>query len=247
MIFYIGYYLDRESKEKRRVFLSAVNKMDYVIHTLDQMGYAQQVVSCAVSSELHGYPASTKRLGKQTTLKLFRSHGRKSIVTKALDLFGIRIKLFFYLMKHVKANDTLLVYHSCYYSKLLPLVKRLKKCRLVLELEEIYSDVSGDAKTKKKELYICRHSDAFVFPTALLNNAVNPEGKPSIAIHGTYQVESFRGERFADGKIHCVYAGTLDPRKVAQQQQQQQHIFPQIITSIFSALDRMRTSNKCGN
>ena len=213
MIFYIGYYLDRESKEKRRVFLSAVNKMDYVIRTLDRLGYDQQVVSCAVSSESHGYPASTKKIGQRTTLKLFRSHGRKNIFTKALDLFGIKTKLFFYLLKHAKAEDTLLVYHSCYYSKLLPLVKRLKKCRLVLEMEEIYSDVSGDATTKKKELYICRHSDAFVFPTALLDDAVNPDGKPFVAIHGTYQVEPFRGERFEDGKIHCVYAGTLDPRK----------------------------------
>ena len=32
-------------------------------------------------------------------------------------------------------------------------------------------------------------------------------------MHGTYNVEKQIADKFDDGKIHCVYAGTFDPRK----------------------------------
>ena len=34
-----------------------------------------------------------------------------------------------------------------------------------------------------------------------------------MVIYGTYNVEKQIANKFDDGKIHCVYAGTFDPRK----------------------------------
>ena len=56
-----------------------------------------------------------------------------------------------------------------------------------------------------------------IFPTELLNEKINTQKKPYAIIHGTYQVEPDRKcNIFQDElqkKIHCVYAGTFDPRK----------------------------------
>lgn len=47
----------------------------------------------------------------------------------------------------------------------------------------------------------------------MLNDKINTSDKPYAVIHGTYKVEADRGNRFADDKIHVVYAGTFEPRK----------------------------------
>ena len=60
---------------------------------------------------------------------------------------------------------------------------------------------------------MAKAADAFIFPTQLLNESVNDANKPFSVVHGTYQIEQNRSARFNDGKIHVVYAGTLDPRK----------------------------------
>ena len=115
-----------------------------------------------------------------------------------------------FLLKNLKSEDFLLVYHSPFYCKLIPLIK---KCKIVLEVEEIYADVIGDKRLRKKELHICDKADAFLFPTEMLSDVVNPKNKPFLLIHGTYMVETDRKNIFDDDKIHVVYAGTFDPRK----------------------------------
>ena len=64
-------------------------------------------------------------------------------------------------------------------------------------------------------------ADAYIFPTEFLDHLVNTKYKPSVTIYGTYQREMDRNcnifrenlQGKSDATIHCVYAGTLDPRK----------------------------------
>ena len=106
-----------------------------------------------------------------------------------------------------------MVYHSLAYARLLTFFKKRKGFRLVLEVEEIYADVTGREKDRKTEQQLFALADAYVFPTELLNEKLNAANKPHCIIYGTYQVEEDRHCSFNDGKIHAVYAGTFDPRK----------------------------------
>lgn len=213
MIYYIGLYTDSENAENRHSYLSAVNKMNYIINALESLGFEQTVVSCCETNDKRGYSGTTKKLNENVMLKNFRTFGRKNIFTKVADLFFIKIQLIFYLLKNIKKDDVLLAYHSPYYCGTLKMIKMLKKCQLVLEVEEIYSDVSGAERLRKKELAVCNVADAFLFPTKMLSDAVNPTNKPYVLIHGTYNVEVDKEKIFNDDKIHLVYAGTFDPRK----------------------------------
>ena len=49
--------------------------------------------------------------------------------------------------------------------------------------------------------------------TELLKDKVNPDNKPFTVNYGVFSPEKRLEPLFNDGKIHCVYAGTLDPRK----------------------------------
>lgn len=95
------------------------------------------------------------------------------------------------------------------------LLKKIIGFKMILEVEEIYSDVTGNKKTRAKELAFFKLADAYIFPTELLDQCVNTEHKPSAIVYGTYKVEKDREHKFheEDGKIHLVYAGTFDPRK----------------------------------
>lgn len=111
-------------------------------------------------------------------------------------------------------NEKVLVYHSMMLMTPIILAKRIKKFKLILEVEEIYQDVAEFShRMKKNEYKFFNMADSYIFPTELLNQKLNVNNQPYSIIYGTYQVEEDRKGKFNDGKIHLVYAGTFDPRK----------------------------------
>jgi len=125
------------------------------------------------------------------------------------------VALFVYLLIHSSKDEPVIVYHSLGYFNVILWAKRIKRFKLILEVEEIYQDV-GAPKFKKMAHYeneMIQAADAYVFPTELLNEKLNKDNKPYVIIYGTYTVEQRIVEKFSDGKIHVVYAGTFDPRK----------------------------------
>lgn len=92
--------------------------------------------------------------------------------------------------------------------------KKIKKFKLILEVEEIYRDVSPVPRYMERwECKMIDVADKFVFSTDLLNDKVNRQKKPHLVIYGTYRCEPVMSERHGDNKVHVVYSGTLDPNK----------------------------------
>lgn len=83
-----------------------------------------------------------------------------------------------------------------------------------MEVEEIYQDARDYSEyIKQSELNMFESADAYIFSTELLEQKLNHNHKPFVVIYGTYKVESQFVDKWDDGKIHVVYAGTFDPRK----------------------------------
>lgn len=213
MVYYVSFFAQDDNIENRNIVLSATNKMKYILNTFKCNKINAEVVSCSWTCDKKGYKGACIKLNECIKFRQFRTYGNINLLTKLLDYFSIKLRLFFYLLINVSKKDTVLVYHSLYYCDVVKIIRFIKKCRLILEVEELYSDVSGNARQKKKELSVCNSADAFIFPTDMLNTAVNKNNKPYVVIHGTYQVEPDIRVKFNDGKIHVVYAGTFDPRK----------------------------------
>lgn len=217
-IYYLGYYDVLENKkENRNYVLAASNKMTYICSALRNVGYNVEVVSVAGTKNKKSCAGKYEKMKDDVNLKLFYSFGRGNKIKNAIDRLIIKWQLFFYLLKHVKRGEKVLVYHSLGYSKIIKFLKKIIGFKLILEVEEIYSDVSGDNKTRRIEQDIIDVADAYVFPTELLEEKLNKKNRPSLIIYGTYQVEEDRNCGFEredlKGKIHLLYAGTFDPRK----------------------------------
>lgn len=218
---YLSFYDTQENAaENRTICLAATNKMTYICDALNRAGETVEIISASGTKNKKGCKGKTVRLSEMTSLKLFSCMGAGSMLQRVLDRYLLKLKLFFYLLCHIQKGETVVVYHSVAYAGMVALLKRLKGFRLILEVEEIYADVTGREKDRKKEYKVFSAADAYIFPAEQLNRQLNKAGKPYTLICGTYQAEPDRNCRFEDpslqNKIHCVYAGTFDPRKGGQ-------------------------------
>lgn len=214
MRYYIGYYnCDKTRNENRIVSPAAESKMNYIISALsDATDEEFEVVSPAETRESKLVRGRKFNLGDKAVLKTFTSFSSKNKLIRVLGHFVTKLYVFLYLIKNVHSDDHLIVYHSLLLMSLIKFVKKLKKCRLTIEVEELYSDVTEDEQLREKEISYLQIADSYVFITELLKNQVNTE-KPSIISHGTYKPVQESGYRFGDDKIHVVYAGTFSQTK----------------------------------
>lgn len=209
---YLSFY-DSSDKEGRSSCLAATNKMNYICKRLVSIGENVEIVSASMASAKGRFKGRTEQIADGITLKMFPAFKWGNIFQKLWATIASAWILFFYLLFHVKRKETILVYHSLAYMRTLRVAKFFKRFKMVLEVEEIYGDVTGNSKTVKRETSFFKKADAYVFPVGLLNEKINLRNKPYAIIHGTYEVENDVGEKPNDGRVHCVYAGTFDPRK----------------------------------
>lgn len=212
---YLAYYDVPENKAQNRdAALSAVNKITYICDALNRVGQTVEIVSASATTNRKGCKGKRLQISENTSLKLFSCMGKSNLIKRVLGRYLLKSKLFFYLLFHLKKQENLMVYHSVSYAGMVCFLKKIKKFRLILEVEEIYSDVNGNQKERKKENKIFSAADAFLCPAERLCRIVNTQKKPSAIIYGTYQAEPDRQVSFEEtDRIHCVYAGTFDPRK----------------------------------
>lgn len=219
---YIAYYDTPDNAEQKRGYvLAATNKIDYICKALNRIGYRTEIISASGTTDAkHCYRGCLKEINPMQTLKLFFTFPWGNKIQKAVSLGSMKLFLFMELLR-VKKNEKILVYHSLGYMRLVHLAHRIKRFHLILEVEEIYADVIGNTKLRNREIQFLQAADSYIFPTELLNRMLNVHNKPHVIIHGTYQVEPKRNcqsdllplNRENERMIHCVYAGTFDPRK----------------------------------
>ena len=195
--------------------------MTYIVSALEDCGYSVDLISASNTRSTKKCPAKTLSIGRQSQLYLPKALPWGNKLRRMISVYYSKYRLFKDLLKFLSKGDTLIVYHSVAYASIVKAVKKIRKIKLVLEVEEIYADVNGSKKDRTKEFKIFDTADAYIFPTMLLNEKLNKKNKDYAIIHGTYQAEKelmpkseYRKEQGWDNdKIHVVYAGTFDPRK----------------------------------
>lgn len=212
---YIGHYDFYDSSVKRSYATSAVNKIRYMLKSFSK-AYEEVCVfsfSKCIEEGLKIYRSELKQEGN-VGIYFPLSWGGKGKIHSFSMIVWLRICLFVYLLKHTHKNEHVYVYHATSYGKSILWAKAIKKFKLILEVEEIYSDVQKTSrKLRDYEYSYIDTADAYIFSTNLLNEKINKLNKPYIVINGTYEVEDIISEKFDDNRIHVVYAGTFDIRK----------------------------------
>lgn len=214
---YIGYFDFQDSKIKRQYVTSATNKMQSVCDMLNECGYDVLIVSMSSVCEEHFkfFKGKTVSRKKGLKLKTFFSWGGRSKVARVTRTLWHLTAMFIYLLFKTQRGEPIIIYHSLGYFNIINWAKKIRKFKVIQEVEEIYQDVSIPkyGTMAKAENKMIENADAYIFPTDLLNERLNTSRKPYIIIHGTYNIEPQVTNKFEDNKIHIVYAGTFDPIK----------------------------------
>lgn len=198
---------------KRAGSPAACNKIEYIVGAIREIGLDVEIISASNNVFKKAQRGVHKHLENGAELVYMPSLRRGKRILNVFSTLLLYLELFFYLLFKIKKNDFVIVYHSTSLMKIVFLLKKLKRFKLILEVEEIYGDVIGSKKIRKKELEFFDLADSYIFPTSLLDDTVNKSHKPSVTIHGVYKSSLLYKSIFSDEKIHIVYAGTLDPRK----------------------------------
>ena len=219
---YIAFFdTDDFQAEHRTVAPAASNVVAYMANVLGQTCHIE-IISPTRTLNVKGfYPGRKTSLNERITVIHPPSFGVRTRVGALFSALFVRIWLFFFLISHLKNKEEIIVYHSLAYMTTIKLLKVIKKLRIILEVREIYGDVKSSYDSENSMNYFSRKreydyfsiADKYIFPTELLNRAVNFEGKPYVIATGIYKMEKKISEKSDDGYIHVVYAGTLVPEK----------------------------------
>lgn len=215
-VYYVGYFDTPDSNQNREYFVSATNFMSYVADTIRLGGFEVEIVSMSDSKAMHLEKGQYRKRIDNVYLKTFFSWGKKRRWVGRVDIHLLRLQMFFYLLFNVRREDIVIVYHSLNYVRILTLLKKVKRCKIVSQLCEVYGDVGENLPEKllRHEFDLVNNSDAYMFSNRYLEQTYNKNHLPNIVVHGIYRSETKgKDSAFDDGKIHVVYAGTLDPRK----------------------------------
>jgi hypothetical protein len=214
---YIGFYDLPDAKGGRVSSLALINKMDYISDAINQAGFDVHIVSPSWSSgngeKVTAQKGGTIQLHPHKKVTFCPTFATENKLTGYLKIIYSLIWLFFWLVKNVKRNELLLLYHVQWLSMPVRWAKKIKGFQLILEVEEIYGDVSAiHPYFNVLENKILASADKFIFSTELLVKKIKST-KPYIIIYGEYKIYPKLEVPPDDGKIHLLYAGIIDTHK----------------------------------
>lgn len=207
MIYYLGFYGNMDARFSSSPAADTV--MQYVSDKLSGIDNTN-IISPAISLTGRGGEFQLKRNLKYIVAPYKQG---SNLFARKLSAIKRYYWTFRYFVKNLKQNDVLVVYHSLVLMPIVKLIKKRTRCKLILQICEIYGDVAENQKTVKKELEFFKLADSYIFSSELLEKRINTESKKFTVLYGTYRTEKKCEKLFTDNKIHVVYAGTLDPRK----------------------------------
>ncbi|MEO0289443.1 MAG: hypothetical protein ABIN00_07380 [candidate division WOR-3 bacterium] len=209
---YITFY----SNENTHYLLTSpasLNKSKYLIKVLNDLDYSIEIITPSILKINKGFYLYKKFNEKNNTFIHFSTLGSTIKILKLMNLVSCIIQLYFHIYFNTKKNEEILIYHSVILFFPLILLKKIKKVKLILEVEEIYYEVWKQRKIfKKMEEKLLQIADAYIFSTHTLAKRIKYK-KPYVVSYGEFNYIEQRVEKFNDGKIHIVYAGTFDPLK----------------------------------
>lgn len=214
---YIGFYDFPDAKMKRAANLAAMNKMDYIADAIVRAGYNVHFLSPSwfddTSSSASFHWQSTVKVNNHKKVTFCPSFGTKIKWARNLKIILSLLWMFFYLLFHTKKNEKVLMYHVPWLSISVRWAKRIRGFELILEVEEIYGDVSViHPYFHVLEKKLINSANAYLFSTELLINRIGTK-KPFIVIYGAYKTYPQLAVPPEDGRIHLLYAGIIDLHK----------------------------------
>ena len=219
-LFYISPYLPNDARYKKHYSPAAQSKVEYLRAKLSRYGVKTVCVNCSLTVDNSLYLPKTIIDNKGACRLLLSKSSTKRMFLPFCGAIML-CSVFFFVLFNVKRQDTVILYHSIYYDNLVLFLKKIKRFKLIYEVEELYSDVRNHGVGRDAEIKKCRSvADAYIFPTEMLDEIINTDKREKVIVYGAYDPHaSVLKEKGSDmrEKVLVVYSGTLMQGKGATQ------------------------------
>lgn len=215
-VYYLAWLISPGTEVKDFLISPAgQNKAWYIAGKLAKAVPGLEIISLAERSARWGFfPAQRVLWGQGAYFRSFWGFGKPGRVTRRLHRWLRQAQLAWFLAG-LGPEDTVVAYHSLLTAEILLRAKAAQGFRLVLELEEIYQDMTPcTLRERAAENSIAQAADGYLLAAWSLTKKI-PAGRPFVVINGNYALPE-QGESAipaSDGRIHCLYAGTFEPAK----------------------------------
>lgn len=210
-VLYLGYY---DSKlNPRKCSPAASTMMKYVAGAVAESGYRCEIISPAISEKT--LPEIKEDEDGYSVFYLPTYGVKRDALSKAISFVKRKRDLYKALLSRVDVDTVLIVYHSLAYIDVLRKIKKKIGVKIVLQVCEIYADVTQNERDRKKEMDWIQSADAYILSTEDLAKQLPIDKKTYTVCLGTYHVEKMleMGVKRMRNVKHIIYAGTFDPRK----------------------------------
>jgi len=146
-------------------------------------------------------------------IKEFFTYSADKKMMKAIRAILLRVTIFLYFCFKIKKNDLLIVYHNTGFISIVKMLRKFKKFRLIIDVNELYGIVLGKNNITKRELKYLKIADGYLLATEYLARYL--EEKPKVVVSGTYEYNADNRKRKKTNResVHCVYSGTFSASK----------------------------------
>lgn len=209
---YIGYYDTSDSDSE--IYLAGVDKMNYVITSLERNGFQVDVFSPVISkSNRFGYKkALMKRIHFNSFLFVGPSFSGVPPLFKKMNYLYGQFWLFVKLLCVLKRNEKIIVYHSVISIPFLSLLFFIKRIKIILELEEVfhYLNSSNCFKSKMEDVFIAS-ADGYILSNYYIKTKVDFGVKKICVAHGSYsKCKLDKIDNFFVNKVNLIFAGMIE-------------------------------------
>lgn len=213
MIYYVAFYNPKEEIGKRIANYAGEDKIDYICEVLNKNGEDVTVLSNTKSVDSKFQGRKLYNISDKKKVMMFSSISNINKLIHAIDVVWGYLQLSGYLIKNLRKDDTVIVYHSLGYRRLFNVISKIRKFNYILEVEELFQYIDSANAFKKKESTVFSSPNAFIFSNAIIEQAVNKENKPYVVVNGIYKNEKIITQKPNINKIRVLYAGNLDRQK----------------------------------
>lgn len=189
-------------------------KMRYVADQIQKAGADLHILSLVEKQTKGVYGGyNTEYEGKY--IHYMGGGGVPNPITSRLNSIIKHLSFILYILFKTSKKDLIVLYHSYYYTKLLAKLQRIVKRDIVIEVEEIYGYTAvGDTPWVKDEISQIKKFKKFTCVNDGIPQVLGLDKKDFVVIYGCGIFTKRTAYRFNDGKIHVVYSGTIENRKM---------------------------------
>jgi len=212
-IYYVCFYTEPECQNEVVSYPSVWSKIEYITAVIKKTGSA--VEQLCIAPSLNGTIKGKIKIvdNCERHIYLTSSYSQKKLV-QIINAFIYKLRILFFLLKNVRENDKVLVYHSLFHKRWLWIYKKIFKRKFILEIEDVFSELDNSSKKlKDREWQLIHLADAYLCINELVASKLS-NNKKVIISYGNYSLPKLYQKEKMD-KIRLVYAGVIEQERKA--------------------------------